>query len=215
MFRHSLTAKILLALGVTVAAVIAIYTSFVIRTQSAWWHEHLLAQGHTCVTMVDEYLKGVMLSEHHEEVVHFLSQLKKSREIQTGRIVGRDGQIKFSTEPGEIHQAPWPVPAELYQADRMLPDTRVTAGGRVAVLLAPVRNDASCRRCHHSTAPHLGAIVLEKSLAPIEASIATNRNLLILYGLVIFALVSAVLWLLIVRLVSRPVDQLVGQMRRV
>lgn len=215
MLRRSLTAKVLVAVGVTVVAVIAVYTFSVIRTQTAWWQERMQAQGRTCVTMVDEYLRGVMLSDRHTEVVHFLSQLKKSHEIQDGRIVGVDGLIKFSTDETELNRTKLPLPADLFRDDRLLQETRAVNGQRLAIIMAPVRKEAGCLRCHQTPAPYLGAIVLEKSMAPVEASIATNRNLMILYGVVIFALVAAVLWVLIVLLVSRPVAALVGQMRRV
>jgi signal transduction histidine kinase len=52
-------------------------------------------------------------------------------------------------------------------------------------------------------------------MTPAEASIATNRNMLIAYGVVIFILVGIVLWLLIVRLVTQPVNDVLQQMRRV
>jgi signal transduction histidine kinase len=48
-----------------------------------------------------------------------------------------------------------------------------------------------------------------------EASIATNRNLMLAYGVVIFALVGVVLWLLIIRLVTQPVSEVLDQMGRV
>ena len=76
MFRRNLTAKILLAVGITVAVVIAIYTYFVIRVQSAWWHERTQAQSLIATSLIHEYLSGVMLSDRHEEVQGFLEKLK-------------------------------------------------------------------------------------------------------------------------------------------
>ena len=76
-------------------------------------------------------------------------------------------------------------------------------------------NSESCQRCHDPKSAVIGAIIVEKSLAPAEASVASNRNLLIVYGFVIFILVSVVLWLLIVRFVTQPVSNLLEQMRRV
>ena len=52
MLRRSLTAKVLVAVGVTVAVVIAIYTYFVIRVQSVWWHERTQAQNVIAATLV-------------------------------------------------------------------------------------------------------------------------------------------------------------------
>jgi len=215
MFRRSLTVKILLAVGVTVAAVIAIYTYFVIRVQSTWWHERTQAQNAIAVTMVREYLEGVMLSERHEEVTHFLNELKKTQEIMAGRVVTPTGRIAFSTEPQELNDVVRQLPAELFAANRILQGTRVEKSEQFAVTMSPVQNHTACQRCHGPGATYIGAIILEKSMAPAEASIATNRNLLIVYGVVIFALVGIVLWLLIVRFISQPVGELLTQMRRV
>ena len=215
MLRRSLTAKVLVAVAVTVAVVIAIYTFFVIRVQSTWWHERTQAQNAIAVTMVREYLEGVMLSERHEEVTHFLNELKKSQEIFAGRVITPTGRIAFSTEPEEVGAVIQQVPAELFAENRMLQGTRADKAAQFAVTMSPVPNHLACQKCHGPTAAFIGAIILEKSMAPAEVSIATNRNLLIVYGTVIFVLVGVVLWLLIVRFVSQPVGELLTQMRRV
>ena len=215
MLRRSLTAKVLLAVAVTVAVVIAIYTYFVIRVQSTWWHERTQAQNAISITMVREYLEGVMLSERHEEVTHFLNELKKSKEIYAGRVVTLSGRIAFSTESEEINSTIQHLPPGLFTEPHVLQGTRVTPSEQFAVTMSPVQNHTACQRCHGTSPTPIGAIILEKSMAPAEASIATNRNLLIVYGTVIFVLVGVVLWLLIVRLVSQPVGELLTQMHRV
>ncbi len=215
MLRPNLSVKILLAVGLTTAAVIAIYTYFVIRVQSAWWYDRTQAQNLIAATMVHEYIKGVMLSERHEEVDQFLAELKKTREIQRGRIVKLDGTVAFSTETQEVARMVVDLPPELFTGKRTLQGVRSVEGQEMAITMRPVIQMASCRRCHDPKQEVLGAIVLERSMAPALASIASNRNLLIVYGLVIFALVGAVLWLLIVRFVTQPVRDLLGQMHRV
>lgn len=215
MFRRSLTAKILIAVGVTVALIIAIYTYFVIRVQNVWWHDRTQAQNLIAATMVHEYLQGVMLSERHEEVAHFLRQLKKSGEIARGRVVRPDGTVAFSTETQELNLVQMQLPAGLFDQTEVLQGTRSESHERFTVAMLPVFNHAGCAKCHGNQKRELGAIVLEKSLAPAEASIASNRNLLIAYGIVILALVWFVLWLLIVRLVKQPVSNVLEQIRRV
>ncbi|HUJ08903.1 MAG TPA: ATP-binding protein [Verrucomicrobiae bacterium] len=215
MLRRNLTAKILVAVGLTVAIVIAIYTYFVIRVQSAWWHERTQAQNLISASMLHEYLNGVMLSDRHEEVQKFLLRMRDSGEIRRGRIIKPDGTVVFSTETQEIERAVMSTPPSLFGEGRILQGERVENGERLSVAMRPVAFSESCQKCHDSRQQFLGAIVLERSLAPAEANIATNRNLLIVYGVVIFVLVGIVLWLLIVRLVSQPVTALLGHMRRV
>ncbi len=215
MLRRSLTGKILVAVGITVAVVIAIYTYFVIRVQSAWWHERTQAQNLIATTMIHEYLNAVMLSGRHEEVQQFLLKMQKSEEISRGRIIKPDGTVAFSTETQEVARAVMDVPAALFRDSHVLHGQRAENGQRFAVSMRPVANSESCRKCHAAGPEFLGAIVTERSMASAEASIATNRNLLIVYGALIFVLVGIVLWLLIVRLVSQPVSELLKQMRRV
>ena len=215
MLRRSLTGKILVAVGVTVAVVIAIYTYFVIRVQSAWWHERTQAQNLIAASMIHEYLNGVMLSERHQEVQRFLLKMQKSDEISCGRIIKPDGSVVFSTETQEVGHAVMNMPGELFGEGRVVQGVRTENGQRLAVAMRPVANSESCRKCHAADQLYLGAIITERSMSPAEASIAGNRNLLIVYGIVIFVLVGVVLWLLIVRLVSQPVRSLLAQMRRV
>jgi signal transduction histidine kinase len=215
MFQRSLTAKVLLAVGITVAVVIAIYTYFVIRVQSAWWHERTQAQNLIAASMIHEYLNGVMLSERHEEVQRFLMKMQESDEIWRGRIIKTDGTVVFSTETQEVGRAVMHTPEELFGQGHILQGVRTEASQHLAVAMRPVANSESCRKCHGAGPAYLGAIITERSMDPAEASIATNRALLIGYGALIFLLVGIVLWLLIVRLISQPVRSLLEQMRRV
>jgi signal transduction histidine kinase len=205
----------LVAVGVTVAVVIAIYTYFVIRVQSAWWHERTQAQNLIAASLIHEYLNGVMLSDRHEEVQGFLQKLKNSDEIWRGRLIKPDGTVAFSTDTQEVQRAVMTVPPELFTGNQVLQGTRVENGQRFSVVMRPVLNSESCQRCHDPKSAVNGAIIVEKSFAPAEASVAGNRNLLIVYGVVIFVLVGIVLWLLIVRLVTQPVSHLLKQMRKV
>ena len=215
MFKRNLTAKILIAVGVTVAVVISIYTYFVIRVQSAWWHERTQAQNVIAASFIHEYLNGVMLSDRHAEVQGFILKMKNSDEIWRARLIKPDGTVVFSTDTQEVQRAMMTVPPELFTENQVLQGTRVENGQQLSVVMRPVLNSESCHRCHDPKSAAIGAIVVEKSLAPAEASVASNRNLLIVYGLVIFVLVGIVLWLLIVRLVTQPVSNVLEQMRRV
>lgn len=138
MFRRNLTAKMLVAVGVTVAVVIAIYTYFVIRVQSAWWHERTQAQNVIAASLIHEYLNGVMLSDRHEEVQGFLQRLKSSDEIWRGRLIKPDGAVVFSTDTQEVRRAVMTVPPELFTENQVLQGTRVEDGQRLSVVMRPV-----------------------------------------------------------------------------
>jgi signal transduction histidine kinase len=213
--RRSITAKTLLAVGLTVAGVIAIYTYFVIRVQSAWWHDRTLGQNTLTASLVHEYMQDVMLSRQHFEAQRFLHDLKGSHEIVHGRIIDTAGLVAFSDNPLEVGRMTLQTPPELFTSERILHGTRVERGQQLAVTMRPVRNDTKCAQCHEQKTSFIGAIVLEKSMAPAEAAIADNRDLLIVYGIIIFVLVGIVLWVLILRFVTQPVGELLRQMRRV
>jgi signal transduction histidine kinase len=215
MLRSSLTAKTLFAVGLTVAGVIAIYTYFVIRVQSTWWHERTLAQNALTTSLVYEYLQSVMLSGRHTEAQRFLGDLKGSHEIVHGRIIDVGGRVVFSDDSAEAGRTTLQLPPALFTGEHILHGTRVEREQELAVTMRPVKNDARCAQCHDNKTPFLGAIVLEKSMASAEAAIVNNRNLLIVYGLIIFVLVGIVLWVLIMRFVTQPVGELLHQMRLV
>ena len=215
MLRTNLTTKILAAVGVTVAVVIAIYTFFVYRVQSEWWRERSQAQNAISATLVHEYLQGVMLSDRHAEVVHFLKQLKDSNEIWRGRVVNTEGTIFFSTETQEVKLASVKLPPDLFQEKRIMQGERIEQKEHLAVVMLPVTKFKSCEKCHQTQEPFLGAIVLERSLRPAEVAVTRNLTLLIVYGILIFAIVGIVVWLLIVRLVTHPVHNVLSQMERV
>ncbi len=199
----------------TVAVVIAIYTFFVYRVQSEWWRERTQAQNVISATLVNEYLQGVMLSERHDEVLHFLKQLKDSEEIWRGRLVNTAGTVIFSTETQEVKRATVKLPPDLFHEKRIFHGEHIENQERLAVVMLPVAKFQSCQKCHDTKEPFLGAIVLERSLIPAETAVARNRTLLIVYGILIFTIVGVVVWLLIVRLVTQPVHNVLAQMERV
>jgi len=213
--RPTLTTKILAAIGVTVAIVIAIYTYFVHRVQSEWWRERTQAQNVITSTMVHEYLAGVMLSDRHQEVLHFLQELRNKNEIWRGRVIDIHDNIVFSTTTQEMKRATLPTPAELFKEKRIVHGIRVEDGQRLAVAMSPILNHASCARCHDAKQELLGATVLERSLEPAVSTVARNRNLLLLYGAIILVIVGVVVWLLIVRLIAQPVNNVLTGMERV
>jgi len=213
--RPNLTTKILVAVGVTVAVVIAIYTFFVHRVQSEWWRERTQAQNVITATMVHEYITGVMLSDHHQEVFHFLQQLQDKNEIWRGRVIDINGNIIFSTSTQEVKHATLVTPPELFQEKRLLHGVRFEDGQQLTVVMSPIQSLVSCARCHDAKQEFTGAIVLERSLEPAIATVTRNRNLLLIYGALIFVIVGVVVWMLIVRLVAQPVNNVLKQMDRV
>lgn len=197
------------------AAVIAIYTYFVHRVQSEWWRERTQAQNVITAALVHEYLAGVMLSDRHQEVLHFLQELQDKNEIWRGRVIDINGNIIFSTATQEMKRATLATPPELFKGKRLLHGVHAEDGQQLAVAMSPIQNRASCAKCHDAQQELLGAIVLERSLEPAVSTVARNRNLLLLYGALILVIVSVVVWLLILRLVAQPVHNVLTQMERV
>jgi signal transduction histidine kinase len=215
MLRRSLTVKILVAVGATVAVVIAIYTYFVIRLQSTWWQERAHTENLLTAGLVDEKLERAMRSGRRQDVQELLQHLLDSHNILHARIVRPNGLVVFSGKTEEEHKAVLELPDGLFQQTHPVQGSRKADGQTLAVLAKPVMNQRGCISCHDPDRRVLGAVVLESSMEPARAIIARNRNLMIVYGVIILVLVGAVLWLLIVRLVTQPVSGVLDRMREV
>jgi PAS domain-containing protein len=92
-------------------------------------------------------------------------------------------------------------------------------GSRSLAVMAPILNTPGCRNAachaHAESPPILGFLNVDYSLAPLDATVANRRALVLVTALVSLLLGVAALWLMFPRLLGRPISGLIAGTNRI
>ena len=178
--------------------------------------------------MADTLIKATrytMLKEDRETLGQMVSDIGSQEGVEHVRIFNKKGLIMFSSDPGEIHRmvdksaagcvechaGPTPI-ARLGPMDRVRQFAN-DRGRDVLAITAPIYNEPSCYTsgCHfHSPEDAvLGTLDIGVSQEPLKASLATLRNRMIVFCLMVLVLTIGGVGALLKRHVLTPVRQLV------
>jgi PAS domain S-box-containing protein len=93
------------------------------------------------------------------------------------------------------------------------------SGSRALAVMAPILNSAGCRNAachaHAESPPILGFLNVDYSLAPLDATVANRRSLVLATALGSLLLGVAALWLMFPRLLGRPISGLIAGTNRI
>jgi len=204
MFRARLTAKVLIAIAVT------------------------LSIGFACLGALSLYLSyNSMLDlqrnsarQAASNVIHDLIELKMKGDFQAfnsyvNDVVKRGGALKIQLYNAEGKQYGGSETSELIKqavTTGAQAEQNIKLDGTTALVLAtPLANETRCNSCHAAGSKYLGGLQLTTSL---EAGVAKAKRLalvLTVVGVAFFLLIIGVLYLLISRLVVRPIRELSAQ----
>ena len=172
-----------------------------------------------------------MLQNHRDEVYHIINTIRAGNGIRTIRIFNKEGKISYSTNADEVNtfvnkqaEACYACHAQeqpLEHVDR--PDRMRTFQGpsneRLLGLINPIENEKACSSaaCHaHSPDQRvLGVLDVTLSLAGVDRTIAEGQKRMIRNLVAAILLIAIVIAALILRLIHRPVKQLIGGTRQV
>ena len=204
MFNVRLTAKVLIAISVTLSIGFAClgglslylsYTSMMDLQRNA----ARLAAADVIHDLIELKMKGDFqaFNQYVDEVVKRGGALK----IQ---IFDADGKVYGGTETSEL--------LKKSVAAGALQEQNITFDGKSAlVVAAPMANETRCNSCHAAGPKFLGGLQLTTSL---EAGVSKAKQLALVLtgvGLLFFFVIIGVLYLLISRLVVRPIRELSAQ----
>ncbi|MGE0156209.1 MAG: methyl-accepting chemotaxis protein [Geobacter sp.] len=208
MFNLRLTAKVLIAIAVTLSIGFACLGGL-----SLYLSYH---------SMLD--LQRTATRQAAADVVHDLIELKMKGDFEAfngyvAEVVKRGGALKIQLFHADGKPYGGGENSELIRqavetgAQR---EQNVSLDGRSALVLAtPLVNEARCNACHAAGPKYLGGLQLTTSL---EAGVAKAKQLALILtgvGLCFFFLIIGVLYLLISRLVVRPIKVLSGQVAEI
>ena len=215
MIRDSLTAKIILFVGIVITVVIGTSAYIIVKLQTEELLERAKRDGIYTNHLINQYINQVMLTGNREEINNFFFDVGRSGEIRHIFLFDEFGRIVFSSDKREIGTEVEGFHRRLFDNKEGHVNYEVRDDRKIFSIVTPVSNKSECQQCHISAQPILGALVLDISMVPAIKEIAKNRNWIILFALIGLVLVSAVISALIVFLVKRPVKHLINTMTEV
>ena len=227
---RSLSAKLITLLLASMVAIFALLGYLNIRLH----RQHLEAATLTSAERVSDVIKRnatyYMLRNDREGLYHMIQTIADEPGMVKVRIFDQDGRISYSTDPQEVShvvdkgaEACYGCHAQsqpLVRLDR--PDRfriyRNGGGKRVLGIITPIENQPSCHNaaCHAHPAGQqiLGVLDTNLSLAKADAQLAEGNTRTLAYTVAAMLMVAWLSWLVIVRMVGKPIHALTrGTMR--
>ena len=229
---QSLAAKLILALGllIVIGAGISWYT--LIHTAQQNLMSDALRYAASYSDLVRRSTQHSMLTFHREAIQHTLESIGSREDIKRIRIFDAKGKIFYSSQKNYIGQlvnrtSPACIGCHI---DPERPSSTMTSknqwtiykgkeGYRILTFVEPIYNEPSCHTAAcHAHPQHqrvLGILETDFSLASVDDTIKMETLKITLYGIVLIIVSSAVLYLILRRLVMKPVSSLSHAMERV
>lgn len=210
----SLRAKIALFVTLIVAITLAV---------SGFMLHRIYARGVRHATQ--EHIDALAIATRHSiieamatqciDIDNILESLSKHEDIIASRIFNVDGLIRHSTQPSELGQDVDPVALRLFREGR---NQVLFDGGegsnRTLCLVYPIENEPRCYRCHDADTKINGVLNLCASMDHVEGDLRRGSMILLSMTLItLLTLVLGITWMM-GRIVTKPVQGLVGAMRK-
>ncbi len=228
--RNSLITSLVLAVGLTLLVSISSWAYFSIRHQKTRVMQETLER-------VDQLSNTIKLGTHYammldsgEDIHQIISNIGRQEEIVSIRIYDKKGTIHFSNRDAEIGRqttidseacsichvmSPPPVELALNRRIRELKIENHQALG----LISPIYNEPGCStdtcHVHPPEIKVLGLLDVVFSLKDTENEIRLMENGVIGLAALLFIMSSAIIGLIIMRLVNRPIRNLIDETKRI
>ena len=158
-------------------------------------------------------LRHTMLANDADMLQASLQDVASERSIAQVWLLDVQGKVKMSSDPADegtvvqtsnlgcegCHSFP---PAKRPLA------LRVPSDGRAVRVAVPVPNETACHSCHPADQKHLGVLLIDASLNDIEQSLSADLRRNLLLSALFSALIGLGVYLLINRLIVRPVEKI-------
>jgi histidine kinase len=229
--RHSLVFKLIVAVGLTLLCSIFIWALFNINYQKNKLMEEVVEGTDRLTTTIKLGTNYAMMLNSRDDINQIINNIAKQREIENIRIYNKEGEIKFSNRPSEVesktnikaeacdicHRTDPPLThLELHGRTRIFVSPK---GYRLLGIISPIRNETGCAtdacHVHPENKQILGALDVVVSLEKADKEILQIEQGLL--GLAVFAFIitSAIIIIVVLRFVNRPVKKLIKGTRSI
>jgi len=223
--------KLIVAVGSVALIIIGVFAYGILSAHQRQLISEVRRSAHQLSETVKNSTRYDMLLNQRESVHRIITTIGKQDGISKVRIFNKDGSIIFSTDPLDAgrmvdkkaeacygcHAADQPL-ERLPIAER----TRIFQAadhGRVLGVINPIYNEPSCWQsdchAHQPTQKVLGVLDISMSLDEVDRDMRASQQRLLLFGVVAIAAVSSMIYLLVNRMVLKPVLEIVAATRKV
>ncbi len=225
--RHSLIAKLIFIVGMTLLICIFTWAYF-----SAKYQKEKLMQ--YIISGIDRLSNSIKLGTHYammlnsrDDINQIINNIAKQKEIENIRIYNKNGQIKFSNKTSELdsttnikdeacyicHNTDPPLyDLDLKKRKRVFLSPK---GYRLLGIISPIYNEPGCSNdsCHvHPKGKKvLGALDVVISLENSDADIHNFEKGITALTFFVFFLISAIIFTVMLRFVRYPMKKLVEE----
>jgi PAS domain S-box-containing protein len=225
--RNRLSAKILIALSLCVAVVMACVIFLGVASQQRHLRNQMTTFGRELQSVAYAAIKLPMARGDSEAVQNQLLQIRDR--LGKGEIViaGFDHRIVFATHAKRrgTTLADFITNAEMLSAINRLFDEgeepraaffeEYNQNRQFLLTMQGLTNEAECHHCHGSRRRMLGCLITLQDTGPTYAAIIALRNRTIVISLFGIAAIIFLTYLMLTRLVTRPVEELAVKTRQI
>jgi len=229
--RERLVSKLIVTVGLTLLLSISTWAYFNIESQKKKLMEEIVEGTDRLTTTIKLGTHYAMMLNSRDEINQIINNIAKQKEIKNIRIYNKKGEIKFSNQPSELddktnirneacsicHKTD-PPQTHLGVMER----TRIFTspeGYRRLGIISPICNEPGCStdacHVHPEGTKILGALDVVVSLRKKDQEILLSEKGIIGLAVVVFMLTSAIIFVIVLRFVNRPVRRLIEGTRHI
>ncbi len=229
---RSLAAKLIIALALLIVIGGGISSYALIHAGKNNLVNEAVKDAASSSDLVKKSVHYSMLTRNREAIQRTIDDLKSARDIGNIKLFDSKGSIIYSSEHEEIgHQinksdracqgchADLAKPANTLGEAGQWTTYRSEEGNNILTVVTPIYNEPSCftSACHvHSQNQRvLGILAADFSLASVDENIKRQTIQTTLYALALMSMISVVLYLILRKLVLKPVSSLSNAMATV
>lgn len=230
LWLDSLGVRLLLALSITVAVVLAVHSALSFRSARDQLTEVISGSVRRSSGLIQRATHDGMLLNQLDQVQALLERMGKAPEVFAIRVYDKRGAIVLSAHPGEIgtsatlketpclgcHGAGVDITDAAIETSSVL---HRSTGERALRHLLVLPNEPGCAtaacHAHPSKQKVLGVLDVEMSLAPVDEALAGARSRLAATTILLILITGGISWVFVKHLVQTPASRLYEGTQRV
>jgi len=229
--RYGIAAKLILTVGGVQLIALFLWSYFSIDYQKARLTENILAGTDRLTNTIRLGTHYAMMLNSRNDISQIIANIGRQEEIQNIRIYNKEGHIKFSNRDEELDRTTNIEAEACYICHRSDPPLDNLAlekriryfqsdeGYRLLGIITPICNDPGCSTsdCHFHPGDKkiLGALDVVVSLEQTDREIRGAETKMAAFSGFVFVATSAIILVLLMRFVSRPIRKLIHDTRAI